>query len=152
MTYTDHPNGSARTTARRLGAMGLLLAIACLAGGWALEIAGGDWLGEKRPVFYLGPLFPYFLAVVHSLFGESTLAAAVIQALLSALTAGLIYHLGRQLFGWVVGLVAGLMAAIYAMFIFFSSLMLGATLILFLNLLMLVNDHPEVKESGLLAG
>ena len=43
MTYTDHPNGSARTTARRLGAMGLLLAIACLAGGWALEIARFGW-------------------------------------------------------------------------------------------------------------
>ena len=36
------------------------------------------------------------------------------------------------------GLVAGVLAAFYGMFIFYSSLLLGVTLILFLNLLMLV--------------
>jgi 4-amino-4-deoxy-L-arabinose transferase-like glycosyltransferase len=105
---------------------------------WAIEIAQGDWLGGSRPVFYLGPLYPYSLALVYSVFGPSTLAACVVQTVLSALSAGLVYHLGRRLFNPATGLIAGLCAAFYGMFIFYSSLILGATLIIFLDLLMLV--------------
>ena len=105
---------------------------------WAVRITEGDWAGRSNPVFFLGPLYPYFLAVIYSIFGPSTFAACFFQVLLSAASCGLVYHLGRQLFGPVAGLLAGLLAAFYGMFIFFSGLILGATLIIFLDLLMLV--------------
>ncbi len=105
---------------------------------WALAIVEGDWLGHSRPVFYLAPLYPYFLAVIYSVFGPSTLAACLVQVVLSAVSAGLTYHLGRQLFGPVTAALAGLLAACYGMFIFYSGLILGATLIIFLDLCMLV--------------
>jgi len=105
---------------------------------WAIQITEGDWAGRSNPVFYLGPLYPYFLAVIYSILGPSTFAAGFIQVLLAAASCGLVYHLGRQMFGPVAGLLAGLLAAFYGMFIFFSSLILGATLIIFFNLLMLV--------------
>ena len=105
---------------------------------WAVEIVEGDWLARSRPVFYLGPLYPYFLAVTYSVLGISPLAACLVQVVLSALSAGLIYDLGRRLFGPMTGLISGLSAACYGMFIFYSSLILGATLIIFLDLLILV--------------
>ena len=35
---------------------------------WALELAGGEWLGEG--VFYRAPLYPYFLGAVYALLVE----------------------------------------------------------------------------------
>lgn len=113
---------------------------------WAVEIVEGDWLGRGRPVFYLGPLYPYFLAVVFRLFGTHSLAAGLVQVILSAGSAGLTYHLGRRLFGPATGLLAGLAAAGYGMFIFYSSLILGATLIIFLDLLALVSLGSGVQR------
>ncbi|HUU03644.1 MAG TPA: glycosyltransferase family 39 protein [Myxococcota bacterium] len=104
---------------------------------WARQIAGGDWAGRQHPVYYLGPAYPYFLAAIYSMFGASTLAACMVQVLLSAASAGLVYHLGRRLFGPASGLLAGLLAAIYPMFIFYSGLILSTTLIIFLDLLAL---------------
>lgn len=114
---------------------------------WAVQISEGDWLGRSRPVFYLGPLYPYFLAVIYSVFGSSPLAACVAQVVLSAASAGLVYHLGRRLFGPTTALIAGLLTACYGMLIFFSSLILGATLIIFLDLLMLALLVAGVQRS-----
>lgn len=116
---------------------------------WAVEITEGDWLGKGNPVFYLGPLYPYFLAVIYSVTGPSPLSASVAQVLLSALSAGLVYHLGRQLFGSPTGVIAGLFAACCGMFIFYSCLMLGATLIIFLDLLMLVLMVSGLKKPAI---
>jgi 4-amino-4-deoxy-L-arabinose transferase-like glycosyltransferase len=104
---------------------------------WATQIADGDWASTNNPVFYLGPLYPYFLAVIYSLFGSSPFAACLIQVILSAATCGLLYFLARRLFGHSIGLIAGLLAAFYGMFVFYSSLVLGATLILFLDVALL---------------
>lgn len=105
---------------------------------WARQIVAGDWAGRQHPVFYLGPAYPYFLAVVYTLFGASPLAACVIQLILSVASVGLVYQLGRRIFGPACGLLAGLLMAGYPMLIFFSGLLLGATLIVFLDLLALV--------------
>ena len=105
---------------------------------WAIEITKGDFIGQSRPVFYLSPLYPYFLAVIYAVADTSSLLVCLIQVLISTLSSGIIYHLGRLLFGPVIGLLSGLLAAVYGLFIFYSSLLLGATLIIFLDLLMLV--------------
>lgn len=105
---------------------------------WAMEIAQGDYIGKSRPVFYLGPLYPYFLAMIYAVVAPSTLLACLFQVVLSTLSTGIIYHLGRRLFEPVIGLLSGLLAAFYGLFIFYSGLLLGATMIITLNLLMLV--------------
>jgi 4-amino-4-deoxy-L-arabinose transferase-like glycosyltransferase len=105
---------------------------------WAVEITQGDYIGKSRPVFYLSPLYPYFLAVIYAFAGPSSLMVCLIQVLISTLSTAIIYHLGRRLFGPVIGLLSGLLAAVYGLFIFYSSLLLGATLIIFLDLLMLL--------------
>lgn len=104
---------------------------------WAQRIASGDWLSRAQPVFYLAPAYPYFLALVYALVGPSTLAAVIIQVGLSTASVGMIVQLGRRLFEPWVGWVAGVLAATYAMYVFYASLILAETLVVFLNLAML---------------
>ena len=105
---------------------------------WAVEIIQGDYLGRSQPVFYLSPLYPYFIALVYAITDAAPLFVCLIQVVLSTLSSCMIFHLGHRMFDTRTGLVAGVLAAAYGMFIFYSSLLLGVTMILFLNLLMLV--------------
>lgn len=105
---------------------------------WAEQILAGDWAGRSQPVFYLGPLYSYFLALVYRLARPTQMAAAVAQLVLSTATVALTYHLGRRAFGAWVGFTAGLFAAAYSMLVFHSALLLPATLIVFLNAFTLV--------------
>jgi len=114
---------------------------------WALEIIQGDYIGKSHPVFYLSPLYPYFLALVYALTGPSPLFACLLQVILSTLSSGMVFHLGNRIFGPVPGLIAGVLAALYGMFIFYSSLLLGVTLIIFLNLCMLVCLVEGLRDS-----
>lgn len=102
---------------------------------WARQIAAGDWMG--RDVFFMGPLYPYFLALVYKAFGPSLLAAKLVQSLVGALTAGFVFLLGRECFGRVVGILAGLLAAVYVPFIFTDNLLLLPVLATLLNTIML---------------
>ena len=61
---------------------------------WAHVIASGDWSSSKMGVFYQAPLYPYFLAVLHVLFGHDVWAIRVVQALLGALACGVTYLAG----------------------------------------------------------
>ena len=113
---------------------------------WALEIIQGDYLGRSHPVFYLSPLYPYFLALVYAVTTPSPLFVCLVQVVLSTLSSCMIFHLGYRMFDPKTGLLAGVLAAFYGMFIFYSSLLLGVTLILFLNLLMLVCLVEGVRD------
>ena len=104
----------------------------------AREIAAGDVLLEERGGYYLGPLYPYFLALIQLLAGPSTLAVRGLQVLLSATSAVLVYRLGQTLFGRGVALLAGLGTAVYGPLIFYGAIPLPATLVVLLNLAVLV--------------
>ncbi|MFZ1946686.1 MAG: tetratricopeptide repeat protein [bacterium] len=102
---------------------------------WARRLAAGDWVGGE--VFFMGPLYPYFLGLVYKIFGPSILAAKLVQSLVGSLSAGVIYLLGKECFGSVVGILAGLLAALYVPFIFTDTLLLFPVLATLLNALML---------------
>ena len=102
---------------------------------WARRIAAGDWVGHE--VFFMGPLYPYFLAVVYKIFGPSILAAKLVQGLVGSLTAGFVYLLGREFYGVAAGLLAGILAAVYVPFIFTDSQLLFPVLATLLNTIML---------------
>jgi 4-amino-4-deoxy-L-arabinose transferase-like glycosyltransferase len=97
---------------------------------WAMRIASGT-LSDGEP-FFLSPLFPYALGLVYTLFGESQLAALLVQIVLSAMTCCFIGGAGRILFGMRAGILAGALAAFYGPFIFFTEILLTETLHLFL--------------------
>ena len=71
---------------------------------WARRIASGDWLGTE--VFYQSPLYPYFLGVIHALFGEGWPVLAT-QALLGSLACSLLGLAAWRLFSRSAGIVAG---------------------------------------------
>jgi hypothetical protein len=73
---------------------------------------------RNRLVFY-PPLYPYFIAILHRVFG--TLAGILwVQAALGALLVPALGRAGRIAFGAKVGLVAAALAAVYPDFVWFS--------------------------------
>jgi len=79
---------------------------------WARRLAGGDWLGSE--VFYQAPLYPYFLGVVYSLFGEEVLWARCLQLVIGAASCALLAQAGWRFLSKPVGIAAGLLLACYA--------------------------------------
>ena len=84
--------------------------------GWyfarAIEIAHGmGFVRHGYPTALWPPGWPYVLAGVVRLFGPSVLAGEILQTLFNAFTAGIVYLIGRRLFGHARGLAA---AAAYA--------------------------------------
>ena len=115
---------------------------------WAQRIVAGAWLGEG--VFYQAPLYPYFLAILQSVFGHDLWTIRFIQLILGSLSCGLIYLVGEKLFGRVAGLAAGLMLAGYAPAVFFDALIEKSILDLFLLsclLFLLIGTNPDEKWS-----
>lgn len=78
--------------------------------------SGGD------PIMHRAPLYPAFLAIIHSLFDEQsrTLAIIVAQAILDSLTAALLWWIGCQLFGSTVGLFAAWLFAAYPLSAYYT--------------------------------
>jgi tetratricopeptide (TPR) repeat protein len=95
---------------------------------WARRIAGGDWVGQG--VFYQAPLYPYFLAVVYRVFGDSLTVVRLIQAGIGAASCALIAAAGMALFGRA-GAIAGLGLAIYPSAIFLDGLADKSSLVTF---------------------
>ncbi len=126
---------------------------------WGARIASGDWLGSG--VFFLSPLYPYFLGVLYTLFGSpNVLLARLVQMLLGATGILLVHSIGKRLFDIRVGLLAALLQALYVMNIFYDGMLLVAPLQAFLNLLgvwLLVraSDSPRARPwlgAGLVLG
>jgi tetratricopeptide (TPR) repeat protein len=111
---------------------------------WAKDIAAGHWIGKE--VFFMGPLYPYFLASIYKIFGTGLVAVKVIQGGLGALTAGLTFLLGRRCFGIPAGLVAGFMAAMYVPFIFYDNSILLPVLATLLDVLMLYLLYVGIRR------
>ena len=87
---------------------------------WAVEIAAGAWIGDD--VFYQDPFYPYFLAVIYSIFGRSLGLVYLIQSALSAFSCLLVFGIGRRAFGDErVGLLAALFWALYEVDFFYQA-------------------------------
>lgn len=98
---------------------------------WAQEILKGNWLGDKSIYIYRMPLYTYFLSLIYFIFGHSYWALYVIQSLLGSAACILLYFIGKIAFTRNVGFIAGLIAALYGPFIFYSGMLVGETLGIF---------------------
>ncbi|MBN1771657.1 MAG: tetratricopeptide repeat protein, partial [Deltaproteobacteria bacterium] len=74
---------------------------------WAERIRSGGFWGEG--VWFVDPLYAYFLAAAYTVFGPSLTAVRVLQVVLFLATAGLTARLGRRTLGSVA---AGNLAAL----------------------------------------
>jgi tetratricopeptide (TPR) repeat protein len=97
---------------------------------WAQRLASGDWIGSD--VFYQAPLYPYFLGLVYTLFGEAPMTVRLCQAVIGSLACVWLALAACRLFSRPAGIVAGLMLAFYAPAIFFDGLIQKSVLDVFL--------------------
>ncbi len=80
-----------------------------LANGWTADDA-----------FYQAPLYPYFLAAVHALFGPDLLAVRVLQALAGAASCVLLADAAGRFFERRTGTLSGCCLALYAPAVFYD--------------------------------
>ncbi len=95
---------------------------------WAREIAGGDWLGHARGVFFQAPLYPYLLALLYVVAGPSLDAAYLVQIGLAVAGCYALYRAGRAMAGERVGLAAAALAGVYGPFLFYDVQLLKESL------------------------
>ncbi len=99
-------------------------AVAYLA--WARSLAAGDWLG--REVFYQAPLYPYFLGMLTTFFGDGPWAVRLVQAGLGSCSCAVLAAAGAAFFDRRTGIVAGIGLALYPPAIYFDGLIQKAAL------------------------
>jgi tetratricopeptide (TPR) repeat protein len=95
----------------------------------AWEMLHGDIIG-KSVSFHSAPLYPYFIAAVMGIVGseQGLWWLRIIQALLSALTVGLLSWTALRLFGRWAGAATAVLSIFYAPFLFYSGEILEITL------------------------
>jgi Flp pilus assembly protein TadD len=101
---------------------------------WAMAIVKGK--APAQP-FYQDPLYPYFLALVYSVFGHGYWAVYLFQLALALVFLLLVYDTTRRLFDRRAGIMATAMAALYKPFIFYESQVEKTSLAVFLTALFL---------------
>ena len=67
------------------------------------------------------PLLPLVLAGIYGLVGFNGTVARITMAIFGTLTCGVLYLLGKRLFGTTVGIIASLMLAVYPIHVYMSS-------------------------------
>jgi 4-amino-4-deoxy-L-arabinose transferase-like glycosyltransferase len=98
----------------------------------AVRLAEGGPL--RAGAFWQPPAYPWGLGWVYRAFGVSVWAPRVFQVLLGALSAVLVWWIGRQVFSPAVGLLAAVMLAGYGPLLFFDAQLLPAGPAVFLVL------------------
>ena len=87
--------------------------------------------------FFLGPLYPYLLAVLRLVVGDSVQAVLVVQAAAGAAAAVLLADAARRLTRPALGVAVGVMVALYEMAVFFDGLVLMESLLFLLEALLI---------------
>ncbi len=101
---------------------------------FAVEILDGNIL--NRETIYFNPLYPFFLSAIYFIFGHRPFLALIVQGVLDGGVCLILYFLAARIFrdGWT-GLLAAVIYAGYGLAIFYTGIMVGATLATFLFIL-----------------
>jgi len=119
---------------------------ASVLGGVLIEDARSywSWAGFLRThgplgtnAFFLGPLYPYLLAGVRALVGDSVPHVLLVQAIWGSFAVVLLADAARRLTSAWIGLGVGVVAAFYEMAVFFDGQVLMESLLFFLESLLL---------------
>jgi 4-amino-4-deoxy-L-arabinose transferase-like glycosyltransferase len=129
---------------------------------WATILLDTHWIGNSE-VTAKAPLYTYFLAVHQWVFDDvqyTLFAARLVQLALGAITCGLVYVLGRRVFGEAVGIAAGVLSALYSPGLYRDGQLLDTALAAFLVMCLALAllrslDEPTTQRwlgTGLLLG
>jgi 4-amino-4-deoxy-L-arabinose transferase-like glycosyltransferase len=95
-------------------------------------LAGEGFENYSDTITVVPPVYPLFLASVYGAFGHSFTAVRLIQAIVSALTCVIVYHIGKGAFNKRVGRMATLLAVCYPFFFVWCRVLVTETLTAFL--------------------
>jgi len=96
---------------------------------WAREIIHTSFFGQGT--WFRAPLYPYVLAFLAFVTGESVFWAKFLQLLITGGTAFFLVGLGERLFSRPVGLLAGVVYAVYGTALYYESMFLISVVFLF---------------------
>jgi hypothetical protein len=93
-------------------------------------VRGAPGLNSYHPLsastyYYAG--YTYFIAAVYAAFGHSPAAVRVTQAVVGALTVGVVYRLGTLVFGRRPALLGAALTAVYLPLVYYAGLLLTET-------------------------
>jgi len=78
------------------------------------SVARGEPLSEYGTLLHRrAPLYPLLIGVIYSIFGESPMVVYLLQVLLLAGTAWLVYDMGRRVFNVRTGVIAGIACTLH---------------------------------------
>ena len=112
----------------------------------AKDIAQGHIV--RREAFFMGPLYPYLLALVYKVFGRDFMVVRLLQAFGGALTVMLVFAVGRKLFRPSAALAGAALLAFDGAMTFYETQLLMEGLGALLNctaLYLLVNPGREIS-------
>ncbi len=98
----------------------------------ALHILRGNF--TLKDFIYLNSLYPFFLALIYFMCGQSHIGVVIIQAVIDCFSCLLIYYSASTLFNKRVGIIASFIYACYGIAIFFTGILLASTVEIFLTL------------------
>lgn len=128
------------------------LALSLLRGdGFSFEQDWYPFTPANTPTAHWSFAYPLYLAAVYAVSGYHPLAARLVQAILSAAIATLLYYrLGRRLFGEKVGRLSAILAALYAYFVFYDAALMTESFFILgvLAMLILSLDIAEGERTG----
>jgi hypothetical protein len=113
---------------------------------WAKVLVQEGWLGHNP--FFLGPLYPYLLALFHPVAGSTILPPLVVQCVLGATTAVLVAIASRHLCAAPYALAAGVLAAGCAMGTFMELSVLSEAVLWFLGAGLVVRQLRGLERPG----
>ena len=89
------------------------------------------WQWPEKGAFFQPPAYPYFLAILYRILGESYFWAKVAQSFLGAVNCLLVSQIGSKIACQKTGLIAGMICAFYGPLIYFELDFMAVVLIHF---------------------
>ncbi len=99
---------------------------------WAKEIIGTSFWGTE--VYFRGPLYPYFLALILKITGADYFWTRLVQIIISSGSVVLTYLLAKEFFNDKVSRLASVFLTIYGTLILYETMFLIPVIFIFLNL------------------
>jgi len=113
----------------------------------AQDIARGHVI--RKEAFFMGPLYPYIMALVYSVFGRNIMLMRLVQISGGALSVVLTYLIGLKVFRPSTAMLGALMLALYGAITFYEGQILMMWLGTLLNLLLLYVLLYNPRKTGI---
>ncbi|RKY31594.1 MAG: hypothetical protein DRP67_02300 [Candidatus Omnitrophota bacterium] len=116
---------------------------------WAEKIQKSPFYVDGK-IFYMAPLYPYFLALLLSIFRGNLLLVSFFQLLIDLLLCYFLYLLGKKINDEKTGIIAASFACFYRTFIVYAGSILSDSFILFLYISFILSIYLSLEKPSLI--